>query len=71
MLQTCEKPTALRSRRVERLGQPAEADAPYAQIFDGFDQLLHRPRQPVELPHDEHVAAAREFEGVMQSRAGQ
>jgi hypothetical protein len=33
--------------------------------------LLHRPRQPVELPHDEHVAAAREFEGVMQSRAGQ
>jgi hypothetical protein len=31
--------------------------------------LLHRPRQPVELPHGQRVAAAREFEGVMQSRA--
>src|SRR5262249_30263712 len=34
-----------------------------------FDQLLHRPRQPVELPYDQCVAAAREFERVMRGRA--
>jgi hypothetical protein len=36
------------------------------RFFDSFDQLLHRTRQAVELPHDQRIAAAREFEGVMQ-----
>ena len=59
----------LRGRRVEGLGQAAEPDTPQPQSFNGFDQLLHRPRQAVELPHDQRVATAREFERVMQSRA--
>jgi hypothetical protein len=29
-----------------------------------IDDLLHRTRQPVELPHDQRVAAAREFQRV-------
>ena len=45
------------------------AAARHPKIFDGLDQLLHRPRQVVELPHDERVAAAREFDGVMPSEA--
>ncbi len=61
--------TPLRGRRVEGFGQTAKPDAPYPQGFDGFDQLLHRPRQAIELLHDQRVAAAREFERVMQGRA--
>jgi hypothetical protein len=57
---------SLRGRRVERFGQNAKPDAPDPQVFDGFDQLLHRLRRTVELPHDQRVAAAREFKGVMQ-----
>ena len=53
----------LSGRRVERFGQTAKPNAPHPQVFDGFDQLLHRPRQTVELPHDQGVAAARESEG--------
>jgi hypothetical protein len=56
----------LRGRRVEGFGQATEADAPHPKIFDRFDQLLHRARQAVKLPHNQRVAAAREFEGVMQ-----
>jgi hypothetical protein len=56
---------SLRGRRVEGFSQAAKPDTPYPQGFDGFDQLLHRPRQAVELRHDERVAAAREFERVM------
>jgi len=56
-------------RRVEGFGQAAKPDTPDPQGFDGFDQLLHRSRQAVELPHDQRVAAAREFERVMQGRA--
>jgi hypothetical protein len=55
----------LRGRRVEGFGQTAKPDTPHPQGFDGFDQLLHRPRQAVELPHNERVAAPREFERVM------
>jgi hypothetical protein len=36
------------------------------RFLDGFDQLLHRARQAVELPHDQRVAAAREFQRVAQ-----
>src|SRR5271163_1928227 len=50
------------SRASVRLAKP---DTPDPQGFDGFDQLLHRPCQTVELPHDERVAAAREFERVV------
>jgi hypothetical protein len=32
---------SLRGRRVEGFGQAAKPDAPYPQIFDAFDQLLH------------------------------
>ena len=32
-------------RRVEGFGQAAKTDASQAQGLDGFDQLLHRPRQ--------------------------
>jgi hypothetical protein len=55
----------LRGRSVEGFGQAAKSDAPQPRGFDGFDQLLHRPGQPIELPHDQRVAAAREFERVM------
>ena len=55
----------LRGRRVEGPGQAAEPDTPQPQSFDGFDSLLHRPRQAIQLPHDKRVAAAREFERVM------
>jgi hypothetical protein len=54
----------LRGRRIEGFSQAAKPDPPDPQAFDGFDQLLHRPCQTVELPHDERVAAAREFERV-------
>jgi len=53
-------------RRVEGFGQAAKPDISHPQVLDGFDQLLHRPRQSVELPHNERVAAAREFECVVQ-----
>src|ERR1700737_2289222 len=56
----------LRGCRVEGFGQTAKSDAPDPKVFDGFDHLLHRTRQSVELPHDQRVAVAREFEGVMQ-----
>jgi len=55
-------------RRVEGFGQAAKPDASNPKIFDGFDQLLHRTGQTVELPDDQRVAAAREFEGVVQGR---
>jgi len=59
----------LRGRRVEGFGQAAKPDASHPKVFDCLDQLLHRLRQTVKLPHDQRVAAARESEGVMQSRA--
>jgi hypothetical protein len=55
---------SLRGCCVEGFGQAAKADTSHPQGFDGFDQLLHRARQPIELPHNQRVAAAREFEGV-------
>ena len=55
--------------RIESFGQAAKPDASHSQVLDGFDQLLHRTRQPIELPHDQRVAAAREFERVIQGRA--
>ena len=58
----------LRRRRIEGFGQAAKPDTPYPQGFDGFDQLLHRPRLAIELPHDQRVAAAREFERVMRGK---
>jgi hypothetical protein len=60
-----DKPT-LRGRRVEGFGQAAKADTSQSQFLDGFDQLLHRARQAVELPYDQGVSAAREFQGVAQ-----
>src|SRR3954447_84383 len=51
-------------RRVEGFGQAAKANASQPQSLDGFDQLLHRARQAVELPYDQRIAAAREFERV-------
>ena len=49
---------ALRGRRVDSLGEAAKADAAQSQFLDGLDELLHRPRQPVEFPNNENVAAA-------------
>ena len=63
-----ENQPPLFGRRVEGFGQAAKPDASDPQIVDGFDQLLHRARQPIEFPDDQRVAAAREFEGIMQSR---
>jgi hypothetical protein len=34
-------------------------------VFDCLYQLLHGSRQTVELPPNQRVAAAREFEGLM------
>ena len=64
-----ENQPSLCGRGVEGFGQTAKPDAPHPEVFDGFDQLLRRARQPIELPHDQRVAATREFERVMQSRA--
>ena len=44
----------------------AKTNASHSQFLDGFDQLLHRARQAVELPHDQRVAAAREFQRFAQ-----
>jgi hypothetical protein len=60
---------SLRSRRVEGFGQAAKADASQPQFLDGLDQLLHRARQAVKLPHDQRVAAARKFQRLPQSGA--
>jgi hypothetical protein len=54
--------------RLEGFGQAAKPDASHPKIFDGFDQLLHRPRQPIQLPDDQRVLAARELEGVVKDR---
>jgi hypothetical protein len=59
------KPT-LRRRRVEGFGQAAKPDTSQAQFLDGFDQLFHRARQAVELPHNQRVAASREFQRIVQ-----
>jgi len=59
------RPT-LRGRRVEGFGQAAKTDTSQPQFLDGFDQLLHRARQAVELPHNQRVAAAGEFQRVAQ-----
>jgi hypothetical protein len=56
----------LRGRGVESFRQAAKTDAFQPQVFDGFDQLLHRTRQPIELLHNQRVAAACEFESIMQ-----
>jgi len=56
----------LRGRRIEGFRQTAKPDASHPQVLDGFDQLLHRSRQAIELPHDQRVAAAREFKRVVQ-----
>jgi hypothetical protein len=60
-----ENQSPLCGRRVEGFGQAAKPNTPHPQGFDGFDQLFHRPGEAVELPHEERVAAAREFERVM------
>ena len=40
---------------------------PFTRRFSiGFDQLLHRARQAVELPHNQRVAAACEFQCLAQ-----
>ena len=59
------KPT-LRGRRVEGFGQTAKVDTFQPQFLDGFDQLLHRAPQAVELPHNQRVAAARECQRLAQ-----
>ena len=59
----------LRGRRVEGFGQAAKPDISQPQFLDCFDQLLHRPRQAVELPHNQRVAAPREFERVVKGWA--
>jgi hypothetical protein len=44
--------TTLRGRRIEGFGQAAKPDTSHPQVFDGFDQLLHRSGQPIELPNN-------------------
>src|ERR1700732_3323575 len=56
----------LRGRRVEGFVQPAKTDTFQPQFLDGFDQLLHRARQAIELPRNQRVAAAREFQRLAQ-----
>ena len=59
----------LRGRRVESFGQATKPDISQPQFLDGFDQLLHRPRQAVELPDNNGVATPREFERVVKGWA--
>jgi hypothetical protein len=56
----------LRRRRVESFGQAAKRDIFQPQFLNGFDQLLHRTRQAIELPYDQRIAAARKFQRVAQ-----
>jgi hypothetical protein len=62
----CANKAPLRGRRVEGFGEAAKTDTSRPQFLNGFDQLLHRARQTVELPHDQRVAAASEFQRVAQ-----
>ena len=50
---------AARRRRVDRLGERPESDLAALQLFDRLDELLQRPREPVEFPDDECVAGAK------------
>jgi hypothetical protein len=66
---TCEKPAAPARSSCLGFGQAAKPDASDPKVFDSLYQLPHRARQPIQFPNDQRVAAAREFECVMQSRA--
>jgi hypothetical protein len=45
-------------RRVDRFGERPETDIPAVHQLDRFSQLLHRPGQTVELPHNQGIAVA-------------
>ena len=54
---------------VDLLGERSETDTARCQFADLLDQVAHRTAEPVELPHDQHVARANEFERPRQARA--
>jgi len=43
---------------VDAFGQRHQLDAAFLKVFGRGDQLLQRAVEAVELPHDQHVAAA-------------
>lgn len=48
---------------VDRLGQGSEANPLPFHRLNGLDQLLDRPREPVELPDHKRVAGAHVVDG--------
>jgi hypothetical protein len=51
-------------RSVDCLGERAEADLAGLLLVDRFDELLHRPDAPIELPDDAGLAGARQSRAV-------
>ncbi len=59
--QNAEDHPALRVRRIDSrpfAGQDFQADAPAFQILCDHDQIVKRPRQPVEFPDHQHVTGS-------------
>jgi hypothetical protein len=54
-----EDEPAATCRRVDALVQGPEADPAQLKRVHGLDQVSKRTAEPVELPHDDHVALAR------------
>jgi hypothetical protein len=64
-----EDVTAAAGRRVERLLQAAEADLSLLERVDAFDEIAERASEPIELPHDESVAASDVLQRLRESGA--
>jgi hypothetical protein len=64
-----EDQLAARRRGVDMLLQAFEADAARVERVHGFDQVLERAAEPVELPDDEGVALAQIVQRRLQAGA--
>src|SRR5690554_246642 len=62
-----EEEPARRRAGVDGVGETLELVALLVQLADQIDQLIDRPAQPLELPHDQGVALAQHFEGLGQA----
>jgi hypothetical protein len=54
-----------RGGRVDRFGQAAESGSGFAKAFHNREHITKGARQPVQLPHHEHVCLAESIEKPM------